>query len=156
MDDLGGATSFVTTRIVIEVLYFGIITPVGLLRRLVADNPTTPARNEQRLLERTCEGAALEYGAAVLRVFQMNLISELWAYLRERKRVTRAYTSAQAPGGHVAHLCAGLGNSAIRLYDFLVFAEGESILRVMAFAFDGVVCLSMWCLFRQRAIDTNR
>jgi len=77
----------------------------------------------------------------------MNLISELWAYLRERKRVTRAYTSAQAPGGRVAHLCAGLGNSAIRLYDFLVFAEGESILRVMAFAFDGVVCLSIWCLF---------
>ena len=46
---LARATSFVTTRIVIEVLYFGIITPVGLLRRLVADNPTTPARNEQRL-----------------------------------------------------------------------------------------------------------
>ena len=31
--------SFVTTPIVIAVMYFGIITPVGLLRRLVADNP---------------------------------------------------------------------------------------------------------------------
>jgi hypothetical protein len=49
--------------------------------------------------------------------------------------------------GALLIFAAGLGNSAIRLYDFLVFAEGESILRVMAFAFDGVVCLSIWCLF---------
>ena len=33
------AISFVTTPIVMAVRYFGIITPVGLLRRLVADNP---------------------------------------------------------------------------------------------------------------------
>ena len=36
---LARAISFVTTPIVMAVLYFGIITPVGLLRRLVADNP---------------------------------------------------------------------------------------------------------------------
>ena len=38
---LARATSFVTTRIVMALLYFGIITPVGLLRPMVADNPTT-------------------------------------------------------------------------------------------------------------------
>jgi len=38
---LARATSFVTTRIVMAVLYFGTITPVGLLRRLVSDNPIT-------------------------------------------------------------------------------------------------------------------
>ena len=36
---LARAISFVTTPIVMAVLYFGIITPVGLVRRLVADNP---------------------------------------------------------------------------------------------------------------------
>ena len=36
---LARAISFVTTPIVMAVMYFGIITPVGLLRRLAADNP---------------------------------------------------------------------------------------------------------------------
>jgi hypothetical protein len=36
---LARAISFVTTPIVMAVLYFGIITPVGLLRRLFAENP---------------------------------------------------------------------------------------------------------------------
>ena len=36
---LARAISFVTTPVVMAVLYFGIITLVGSLRRLVADNP---------------------------------------------------------------------------------------------------------------------
>jgi hypothetical protein len=64
---LARAISFVTIPIVMAVLYFGIITPVGLLRRLVADNPIVQ-RHEQRILEDACKGAFLEHGAAVLRV----------------------------------------------------------------------------------------
>jgi len=40
---LARAISFVTTPIVMAMMYFGIITPVGLLRRLVADNPIASA-----------------------------------------------------------------------------------------------------------------
>ena len=57
---LARAISFVTTPIVMAVMYFGIITPVGLLRRLVDDNPivrapraTDTGRRVQRGVPRT-------------------------------------------------------------------------------------------------------
>src|SRR4029434_6159750 len=45
---LARATSFVTTRIVMAVLYFGTITPVGPAGPRQSDRP---ARHEQRILE---------------------------------------------------------------------------------------------------------
>jgi len=78
---------------------------------------------------------------------QMNLISELWASARKKKRIARACTSAQARGWMRCSSCAGLGIDAIHIR-FLGLRRGESILHVMAFAFDGVVCPPIWCLFR--------
>jgi len=62
---LARAISFVTTPIVMAVMYFGIITPVGLLRRLVDDNPivrapraTDTGRRVQRGVPRIWSGSS--------------------------------------------------------------------------------------------------
>jgi hypothetical protein len=39
---LAGAISKVTTPIFMGVVYFGVLTPIGLIRRLVGGNPLKP------------------------------------------------------------------------------------------------------------------
>ena len=61
---LARAISFVTTSIVMAVMYFGIITPVGLLRRLVDDNPIVRAPRARDTGRRVQRGVPRTWSAS--------------------------------------------------------------------------------------------
>ena len=116
--------SKVTTPIFMGVMYFLVLTPIGLLAPALGGNPLAARTAERQLLGRPRrEARARRPAPAVLAEEddgRADLLSELWAFMRERKKWwLLPIIVVHAAGRRAARLRAGLGAGAVHLHDLL-------------------------------------
>ncbi len=86
---LGHVLGWINTRILLGVIFFGVVTPMGMIRRMLRKDSMGRQANtldSYRMVRQSATGVAYDQAILIVGGFMGEFLVELWGFMKERKK----------------------------------------------------------------------